>query len=144
MNKKFEIDHEAALELGNLLKQRREELEYSMDALSALTDVDKAEISRIEKGNRKKINPFFLNEICNALHLDLVSVYKIIGYLGEGAEHDWITPLLKGIDSETKLEIIKVILKELSFKAVKTGDERTIEKVKYVEELLSGEVLDDL
>ncbi|CAL7896447.1 S24 family peptidase [Fusobacterium necrophorum] len=81
--KDFELSDEKALEIGNFLKKRREELDYSTNNIMMKTNIDKAEISRIENGKKKKINPMYLNELAKALKLNPITVFKMVGFLDE-------------------------------------------------------------
>ena len=57
MEKKiFELTDEQALKLGKYLKNRREELNYSTNHIEIYTGINKADLSRIENGKKKKTN----------------------------------------------------------------------------------------
>ena len=45
--KDYELSEEKAKEIGNFLKNRREELGYSTNQMLMKTDIDKSDISRI-------------------------------------------------------------------------------------------------
>lgn len=79
--KDFELDDKKALEVGMFLKSRREELGYSTNFMTLKTGIDKSEISRIENGKKKKINPIYLNEISKILKLNPIDVFKMVGFL---------------------------------------------------------------
>lgn len=62
MKKVFEMTDNEALELGNYLKERRESLGYSTNHIEIHTGIDKADLSRIENGKKKKILKALIEE----------------------------------------------------------------------------------
>ena len=67
-------------DLGSLIKQTREDKGLSCRELARQANMDNTEISRIEKGLRKKPNVLFLKGIAEALDLSLVKLMKLAGY----------------------------------------------------------------
>ncbi|MDY4011360.1 MAG: S24 family peptidase [Fusobacterium gastrosuis] len=81
--KDFELADELAKEIGEIFKNRREELKYSTNKIQLLTNIDKADLSRIENGKKRKINPIYIKELAKALKLDVIELFKKVGYLDE-------------------------------------------------------------
>ena len=84
--KDYELSEEKAKEIGIFLKNRREELGYSTNQMLMKTDVEKSDISRIENGKKRKINPIQLKKIAKALKLDVIELFKMVGFLDEDIE----------------------------------------------------------
>lgn len=81
--KNFELSEEEAIKLGNLLKKRREELGYSTNYIEIHTGINKADLSRIENGKKKKINPLYLKELSNILKLNQIELFNIAGFIDD-------------------------------------------------------------
>ena len=81
--KNFELSEEEAIKLGNLLKKRREELGYSTNYIEIHTGINKADLSRIENGKKKKINPLYLKELSNILKLNQIQLFNIAGFIDD-------------------------------------------------------------
>lgn len=81
--KDFELSDEKAREIGIFLKNRREEVGYSTNQFSIITKIDKGDLSRIENGKKKRLNPIYLKEIAKALELDVIELFKKVGFLDE-------------------------------------------------------------
>lgn len=84
--KDYELSEEKAKEIGNFLKNRREELGYSTNQMLMKTDIDKSDISRIENGKKRKLNPIYLKKLAKALKLDIIELFKMVGFLDEDIE----------------------------------------------------------
>ena len=84
--KDYELSEEKAKEIGIFLKNRREELGYSTNQMLMKTDIEKSDISRIENGKKRKLNPFYLKKLAKALKLDVVELFKMVGFLDEDIE----------------------------------------------------------
>ena len=82
----YELSEEKAQEIGLFLKNKREELGYSTNQISIKTNIDKSDISRIENGEKKKLNPIYLKKIAKILKLDIIELFKMVGYLDEDIE----------------------------------------------------------
>ena len=80
---KFSVLEEKAIELGKLIRKKREEKNLSQGQLAYKTGINNADIHRIEAGQRKKINPFYLMALAEALDINYVELYKIAGYVEE-------------------------------------------------------------
>ena len=79
----FNISDKQAIELGKYLKKRREKLDYSTNYIEIHTGIDKANLSRIENGKKKKINPLYLKELAKILKLNQIEVFDEIGYIDD-------------------------------------------------------------
>ncbi|ALQ35528.1 S24 family peptidase [Fusobacterium hwasookii] len=77
----YELSEEKAIEIGIFLKNRREELGYSTNQMLMKTDIDKADLSRIESGKKRKLNPIYLKKLAKALKLDVIELFKMVGFL---------------------------------------------------------------
>ena len=76
-------------ELGELIKNKREELGISQRALAREVNMDCAEVSRIEAGKRQKPNILYLKGISETLNISLVELMKLAGY--SDVEINWGT-----------------------------------------------------
>lgn len=84
MNKKiFELSDEKAMELGKFLKNRREKLNYSTNHIEIYTGINKADLSRIENGKKKKINPIYLKELAKVLKLNQIELFNMVGFIDD-------------------------------------------------------------
>lgn len=81
--KDYELSEEKAKEIGEFLRKKREELGYSTNQLLIKTDIDKSDISRIENGKKRKLNPIYLKKLAKALNIDIIELFKMVGYLDE-------------------------------------------------------------
>jgi repressor LexA len=79
--KNFEILPQKRIDLGNYLKEKREEKRISIINLTDLTGLFPSDLMKIENGTLNIINPLKLKKIAEVLKLDYKELYKIIGYL---------------------------------------------------------------
>lgn len=111
--KNFEVTDEQAFELGKYLKERREELKYSTNHIEIHTGINKADLSRIENGKKKKINPIYLKELAKVLKLNQIELFNKIGYIddkylpkNEIVETDFITiPIYSSVSAGFGCEV---------------------------------------
>lgn len=82
----YELSEEKAVEIGIFLKNRREELGYSTNQMLMKTDIDKADLSRIESGKKRKLNPIYFKKLAKALKLDIIELFKMVGFLDDDIE----------------------------------------------------------
>lgn len=68
------------MNLGDLIKNKREELNISQRKLAKISNIDCAELSRIESNKRKKPNVIFLKSIASNLDLSLEKLMLLAGY----------------------------------------------------------------
>lgn len=80
---KFSVEEKQRIKLGDLIRKKRNEKKLSQGQLAYKTEINNADIHRIEKGEKKKINPYYLMKIAAALDLDYKDLYKIVGYMEE-------------------------------------------------------------
>lgn len=67
-------------ELGKTISEAREKAGISQRELARLSNMDCAEVSRIEAGKRLKPNVLYLKGIAENLNLSLVKLMKLAGY----------------------------------------------------------------
>lgn len=79
--KNFEILPQKRIDLGNYLKEKREEKRISIINLTDLTGLFPSDLMKIENGTLNIINPLKLKKIAEVLKLDYKELYKIIEYL---------------------------------------------------------------
>ena len=80
---KFIIEFEKTMELGIMLKKARERLNLTTQEVSQKTNISTTDINYIENGKKNKINPFMLKKLCKLYKLNLLEIYKMIGYVDE-------------------------------------------------------------
>ena len=79
----FKISDEVALEFGKYLKEIRERKGISTNKVELLTNIKKADLSRIENGKKKVINAFYLKEFARIYKLDVLDLHKRLGFIDE-------------------------------------------------------------
>ena len=79
----YEVNYANRMKLAKLLKDAREKKDLKVNQLSVKADINKSLISRIEKGQLLKINPFLIKKLASALKIDFKELYKIVGYLDD-------------------------------------------------------------
>lgn len=67
-------------ELGKTISEAREKLGISQRELARKSNMDCAEVSRIEAGKRLKPNVLYLKGIAETLNLSMVDLMKLAGY----------------------------------------------------------------
>ena len=67
-------------ELGKLVSETREQLGISQRELARRSNIDPAEVSRIEAGKRLKPNILYLKGIAETLNLSMVDLMKLADY----------------------------------------------------------------
>lgn len=117
--------------IGKKIKEKREELGYSFGKLSNLSGVDRAEISRIESGDRKNPNPIMVKKIATALGMDIIELYEDMGLL-ESTDKVFLNEMMEILDSNDLVKILELYQKEISYEAIKQG------KLEEVKEKLEG------
>ena len=126
--------------VGEKLKERREELGYSFGKVSSLSGVDRAEISRIETGDRKNPNPIMVKKIALAMGMNVIELYEDMGLL-ENTDKVFLNEMMQILDNKDLIKILELYQKEISFEAIKQGKieeikdkiegiQRIIEKIK--------------
>ena len=117
--------------IGKKIKEKREGLGYSFGKLSNLSGVDRAEISRIERGDRKNPNPIMVKKIASALGMDIIELYEDMGLL-ESTDKVFLNEMMEILDSNDLVKILELYQKEISYEAIKQG------KLEEVKEKLEG------
>ncbi|MBC2855453.1 transcriptional regulator, XRE family protein [Cetobacterium sp. 2A] len=100
--KNFELSEEVALKIGNIIKRRREELGYSTNFIEIRTGINKADLSRIENGKKKKINPIYLKELSKILKLNQIELFSTAGFI----DRDYINTEELNIKQSNKKDYI--------------------------------------
>jgi len=112
--------------VGEKLKEKREELGYSFGKLSTLSGVDRAEISRIESGDRKSPNPIMVKKMASAMGMNVIELYEDMGLL-ENTDNVFLNEMMEILNNNDLIKILELYQKEISFEAMKQGK---IEEVK--------------
>ncbi|MGL6064854.1 MAG: helix-turn-helix domain-containing protein [Fusobacteriaceae bacterium] len=79
----FDIPYEKRKHIGEYITKLREEQGIKISHLAALSQLNIADLHKIEYGTKNKINPFQLKAIGKALKVDYKEFYKIVGFLDE-------------------------------------------------------------
>lgn len=69
--------------VGDILKERRLEKGLTLRDVDRFTDVSRAEISKIERGERENINMRYLIKLCKFYEIDFVKLLEVAGYFDE-------------------------------------------------------------
>lgn len=117
--------------VGEKLKERREELGYSFGKVSSLSGVDRAEISRIETGDRKNPNPIMVKKIASAMGMNVIELYEDMGLL-ENTDKVFLNEMMQILDNKDLIKILELYQKEISFEAIKQG------KIEEIKDKLEG------
>lgn len=75
------VDEKKRKELGEFIKNLREELNLGLNQFSLKLGITSSLYSRLENGKLYKINPFLLQKIATGLKVDYKVLYEKIGYL---------------------------------------------------------------
>ncbi len=100
MKKSFDVPEEKRIKLGNYIKKLRLEKGYGFNQFAIKANINVADLSRIEKAEKKKINAYQLMNIAQALKIDYRELYQIVGYLDKKA------PIESNIDTGFKYKNI--------------------------------------
>lgn len=145
-------------ELGKTISEAREKLGISQRELARKSNMDCAEVSRIEAGKRLKPNILYLKGIAETLGLSLVKLMKLAGY--DDIDINWGKDLTDKRSTTDYQEQIKSyeqfyfdILEELETRrkndfAIKGGIADLIDKLELAKiekkEISNNEILDRL
>lgn len=145
-------------ELGKTISEAREKLGISQRELARKSNMDCAEVSRIEAGKRLKPNVLYLKGIAETLGLSLVKLMKLAGY--DDVDINWGKDLTDKRSTTDYQEQIKSyeqfyfdILEELETRrkndfAIKGGIADLIDKLELAKienkEIPNDEILDRL
>lgn len=72
------------MSLGNYIREKRKEKDWSQRDLSAASGISNAEISRLEAGKRKEPSPTVLKAIAKALNTPVDQILQEAGIIEEG------------------------------------------------------------
>nr|DAT83318.1 MAG TPA: Repressor protein CI [Caudoviricetes sp.] len=86
---KNEIDDDKLIEFGNYLKKLRFENGYTLEFLQSKTNINIADLNRIENASRKKINPFHLIALANIYKINVLKFYEMVGYVDKEVIDDY-------------------------------------------------------
>ena len=103
--KNFIIAEEDALKLGKYLKESRIEKKMTISDLETSSGINRADIHRLESGQKKRLNPFQLVSIAEALDINLIDLYILVGFISKRA----ITDFVKKRTDERINEQLKII-----------------------------------
>ncbi len=81
----FLVDISKIQEFGLLLRKSREIKNLTITYVSKVTKINIADLSRLETGQKLRINPFHIIKLCNLYGLPLVDVYLKLGYLDDNS-----------------------------------------------------------
>ena len=81
----FLIDINKAQELGLLLRKSREMRSLTITFVSKKTEINIADLSRLETGQKLRINPFHISKLCDLYEIPLLDIYLDLGYLDENS-----------------------------------------------------------
>ena len=145
-------------ELGKTISEAREKLGISQRELARKSNMDCAEVSRIEAGKRLKPNVLYLKGIAETLGLSLVKLMKLAGY--DDVDINWGKDLSRKRSTTDYQEQIKSyeqfyfdVLEELETRrktdfAIKGGIVDLIDKLELAKiekkEISNDEILDRL
>ena len=83
MKKSTEVPKELREKLAEYLERIRNKREMGFNQLALKADINVSVLNKIMNGTNKRINPYQLRKLAEALKIDYKALYKIIGYLDE-------------------------------------------------------------
>lgn len=86
----FIIAEEDALKLGNFLKEKRKEKSLTIAELEGKSGINRADIHRLESGQKKRLNPFQLVSLAESLDINLIELYILVGFINKKAISDFV------------------------------------------------------
>ena len=86
----FIIAEEDALKLGAYLKEKRKEKSLTIAELEARSGINRADIHRLESGQKKRLNPFQLVSLAETLEINLIELYILVGFINKKAISDFV------------------------------------------------------
>ena len=103
--KNFVIVEDDALKLGRFLKEARSQKKMTITDLENESGINRADIHRLEKKKKKRLNPFQLVSLAEALEINLIDLYILVGFISKKA----ITDFVKKKTDERISEQLKII-----------------------------------
>ncbi len=79
----FKINERKAKEFGEYIRGIRENLGYSTNKVEIDTGISKSDLSRIENGLRKNINPFYLKSLAKLYRRNVLEFHKKLDFIDE-------------------------------------------------------------
>ena len=79
--KKFQLDEETRKKFGSYLKNLRSSTGLTTEAVGELTGIDRSDISRLEAGGRKVINPLYLKELAKLYKVSIFDLQERLGFI---------------------------------------------------------------
>lgn len=101
----FIILEEDAIKLGELLKEKRKENNLTITDIEAKSGINRADIHRLEGGQKKRLNPFQLVSLADVLDINLIDLFILAGFINKKA----ITDFVKKKTDERISEQLKII-----------------------------------
>ena len=103
--KNFVIVEDDALKLGRFLKEARSQKKMTITDLENESGINRADIHRLEGGQKMRLNPFQLVSLAEALEINLIDLYILVGFISKKA----ITDFVKKKTDERISEQLKII-----------------------------------
>ena len=103
--KNFVIVEDDALKLGRFLKEARSQKKMTITDLENESGINRADIHRLEGGQKKRLNPFQLVSLAESLVINLNDLYILVGFISKKA----ITDFVKKKTDERISEQLKII-----------------------------------
>ncbi|MCP1226603.1 XRE family transcriptional regulator [Sebaldella sp. S0638] len=79
----FKINEKKAKEFGEYIRGIREKLGYSTNKVEIDTGISKSDLSRIENGLRKNINPFYLKSLAKLYRKNVLEFHKKLDFIDD-------------------------------------------------------------
>lgn len=133
----MKISNEAIVKLGIILKEKRKSLHLTLEQVKIKIDnmgqlVSRSDIQRLENGERKIPNAILIKNLCKIYDLNVIELFKKIGYLDNELDKDNLKKSQfspNSIYDNNELKKIKV------FDSIAAGIGYPCESVEYTEEI---------
>ena len=84
----MKLNEESIIKLGKILKESREKNNFTLEQVKIRLDhlgikVNKSDIQRVENAERKVPNAILIKNLCKIYNLDVIALFKEIGYLDD-------------------------------------------------------------
>lgn len=78
------MKQEDCIKLGSFIKNRRESLGYNLSSFAQLININKGDLSKLERGIKSKTpSPDILKKVAKGLEINYLKLYKIVGYVDD-------------------------------------------------------------
>lgn len=101
----FVITKENATNLGTYLKEKRKEKNMTITDIEEASGINRADIHRLEGGQKKRLNPFQLAALAESLGTNSINLYILAGFITESA----ISAFVKEKTDKRIVEQLKII-----------------------------------